>query len=87
MVGQPEIRLLREQTLARFLNSLCSVGFFQASSANVTVYFFTVFNVRNFLYVYLESSSRLTVRVAYVVTRSLTLAANITYSGHIETSD
>ena len=58
-----------------------------ASSANVTVGFLTVFHVRNFLYVYLERSSRLTVGVAYVVAGSLTLTANITYSRHIDTSD
>ena len=55
-----------------------------ASCANVTVRFFTVFYVGNLLYVYLESSSRFTVRVAYVVTRRLTFTANIAYSGHIK---
>ena len=55
-----------------------------ASCANVTARFLTVFHVGNFLYVYLESSSRFTVGVAYVVTRRLTFTANIAYSGHIK---
>ena len=66
---------------------LFSVRFFKgsdASSANVAVRFLAVFNVGNLLYVYLESSSRFTVRVAYVVTRSLTFTTNIAYSGHIK---
>ena len=57
------------------------------SSANVTVHFLSVFNVVDFLYVYLERSSRFTVGVAYVVARRLTFTANIAYSGHINTSD
>ena len=67
-------------------NCLRSVSFLQASCANVTAYFLSVFYVRNFLYVYLERSSRFTVGVAHVITRSLTFTANITYSGHIDTS-
>jgi hypothetical protein len=66
---------------------LFSVSFFKSSdtsSANVTVRFLTVFYVIDFLYVYLESSSRLTVGVAYVVTGCLTFTANVTYSGHIK---
>ena len=66
---------------------LFSVSFLKSSdtsSANVTVHFLTVFYVIDFLYVYLESSSRLTVGVAYVVTGCLTFTANVTYSGHIK---
>ena len=62
---------------------LFSVRFFKGSDtscANVTVRFLSVFYVRNLLYVYLERSSRLTVRVAYVVTACLTFPANIAYS-------
>ena len=67
-----------------------SVSLFErsdASCANVAVRFLAVFNVGNFLYVYFERSSRLTVGVANVVAGCLTLTANITYSGHIDTSD
>jgi len=57
------------------------------SRANVAVRFLAVFYVGNFLNVYLKRSSRFTVGVADVVPRSLTFTANITYSGHIDTSD
>ena len=60
---------------------------FDATCANVTVGFLTVFHVGNFLYVYLERSSRFTVRVANVVAGRLTFTANIAYSRHIDTSD
>ena len=66
------------------------VGFFKrsdASRANVTVHLLAVLDVGNFLYVYLKSSSRFTIRVADVVARSLTFTANIAYSRHIDTSD
>ena len=70
-------------------NGLFSVRFFKgsdASSANVARRFLAVFYVGNLLYVYLERSSRFTVGVAYVVTRSLTFTAYIAYSRHINTS-
>ena len=69
---------------------LISVRFFKrsdASRANVTVGFLSVFHVGNFLYVYFERSSRFTIGVADVVARSLTFTANIAYSRHIDTSD
>lgn len=69
---------------------LFGVRFFKvsnASGANVCVDFLAVFKVRNFLYVYFERSSRFTVGVADVVAGSLTFTANVTYSGHIDTSD
>ena len=46
---------------------LGTVGFFQASRADVAVDFFTVFDERHFLYVRLKGSSRLAVGVADVV--------------------
>ena len=67
--------------------SVCLFQRFDTSRANVTVGFFTVCYVRNFLNVYLERSSRFTVGVAYVVTARLTLTANAAYSGHINTSE
>ena len=69
---------------------LFSVRFFKgsdASCANVTIGFFAVSYVRNFLNVYLERSSRFTVGVAYVVARCLTFTANIAYSRHMNTSE
>lgn len=66
---------------------LFCVRFFKgsdASCANVAVHFFAIFDVRNFLHVYFESSSRFTVGVAYVVARSLTFTANVAYSRHIK---
>ena len=90
-MGQPDVfYFLAQATLARIVSTieaLRAVSFFQASCANVTSRFFTVFNVRNFLYVYFERSSGLAVGVAYVVTRRLSFATNITYSRHIDTSD
>ena len=83
---------MRKSVFKRFKlkwTELFSVRFFKgsdASCANVAVRFLTVFYVRNLLYVYLESSSRFTVGVAYVVPGHLTLTANIAYSRHIDTS-
>ena len=77
----------RFQGIVKKGTKLFSVRFLKgsdASCANVAVGFLTVFYVGNFLYVYLESSSRFTVRVADVVTRCLTFTANIAYSGHIK---
>ena len=71
-------------------SGLFSVRFFKgsnATSANVAVHFLTVFYVGNLLHVHLKRSSRLTVGVANVVAACLTLAANVAYSGHIDTSD
>ena len=59
---------------------------FEASCANVTVNFLTVFHVRNFLNVYFKSSSRFTVGVADVVAGRLAFSTNAAYSGHINTS-
>ena len=67
--------------------ALRSVCLFKTSRANVTRRFFAVFHVGNLLNVCFESSSRLTVRVAYVVARRLTFTANTAYSRHIDTSD
>ena len=77
-------RLLKRVQIER---KLFSVRFFKgsdASRANVCVDFLIVFDVRNFLYVYLKRSSRLTVGVADVVTGCLTFPANIAYSRHIK---
>ena len=77
------------QSVIKIERGLFSVRFLKgsnASCANVTVRFFTVFNVGNLLYVYLERSSGFTVGVAYVVTRRLTFTAYIAYSRHINTS-
>ncbi len=77
------------QSAFKAFQRLFSVRFFKGSDtscANVTVRFLAVFHVGNFLYVYLESSSRLTVRVADVVAACLTFPANIAYSGHSNTS-
>lgn len=65
---------------------LCSLGFLQASGANVTFRFFAVFHVRNFLYVGFERSSGFTVRMAHVVSRRLTFTANVANLTHINTS-
>ena len=67
--------------------NLCSVSLFKTSRAYVTGRFLTIFNVGYLLNVCLKGSSRLTVGVAYVVTARLALTANITYSGHINTSE
>ena len=75
------------QSMIKIERGLFSVHFLKrsnASCANVTVGFFTVFNVGNLLYVYLERSSGFTVGVAYVVTRRLTFTAYIAYSRHIK---
>ena len=66
--------------------NLRSVRLFQASRANVTFHFFAVFHVRNFLYVGFERSSGFTVRMAHVVSRSLTFSANVANLTHINTS-
>ena len=60
--------------LVRFLKR------FDASCANVTVGFFTVCYVGNFLNVRFKRSSGFTVGVADVVARGLTFTANIAYS-------
>ena len=80
-------RLLRRvKTKAKGLFCVRFFKGFDASCANVSVDFFIVFDVGNFLYVYLKGSSRFTVGVADVVTACLTFTANIAYSRHIDTS-
>ena len=61
-------------------DSVCLFKRSDASCANVTVGFFAVSHVGNFLNVYFERSSRFTVGVANVVARCLTFTANIAYS-------
>ncbi len=58
---------------------------FEASCADVIVGDFSVFYIRYFLHVRLKGSSRLTVRVADVVARRLSLSADAAYSRHIIT--
>lgn len=68
---------------ARDLRAFC---FFQASGADVTVLLLAVLNKRDFLHVYFERSSGLTVGMADVVAAGLTLTADTAYSRHIDTS-
>jgi hypothetical protein len=69
------------------LRSICLFKRFDASCANVTVGFFTIRYVGNFLNVCFKRSSGFTVGVANVVARGLTFTANIAYSRHIDTSE
>ena len=69
------------------IRSICLFKRFDASCANVTVGFFTVCYVGNFLNVRFKRSSGFTVGVANVVARGLTFTANIAYSRHIDTSE
>ena len=65
--------------------SLCSFDFvaFQATGAHIGRFYFAFLDNFYFLYIGFESSSRLAVTVAYVVSRGLSLLANGTHFRHI----
>ena len=74
MKGSLDFRLKGD---ARDLRAFC---FFQASGADVTALLLAVLNKRDFLHVYFERSSGLTVGMADVVAAGLTLTADTAYS-------
>ena len=67
--------------------ALCALRLFQASGADISFLFLAVRNERNFLNVYLKSSSRSALGVADVVAARLPLTADTAHFRHIDTSD
>ena len=75
----------RKGRLSQFSIQLSAFYFvaFEATRADVSGFDLSVFHDLHFLHIRFESSSRLAVAVAYVVSRSLPLVADTAHSRHI----